>query len=191
MRAVNDRLFSPRRRQLLADILAPQVGNARTVLDIGSSIGLLAREIQDRTGARFTGVDIHLFAETAIPVETYDGRSLPFDDNSFDLVSIVDVLHHAEDPQRLLAEARRVARDHVLIKDHYFENRYDTLMLRLSDYLGNKPYGIALPYNFLALATWRTIFRALGLKVVEERRFRLYTYDLCKHVLYLLRKEPR
>lgn len=190
MRTVNDRLIFPNRRRWLADILTPHVGNALTVLDVGSSIGMLAREMQDRTGASFTGVDIHLFAETSIPVVLYDGRKLPFDDRSFDLVTMVDVLHHTEDPAALLAETRRVSRDRVLIKDHYYESRLDERLLRISDYLGNKPYGIPLPYTFLSLEEWHTMVQDLGLQIVEERCFRLARLDPCKHVLYSLRKEP-
>lgn len=40
---------------------------------------------------------------------------LPFKDRSFDTVLLVEVLEHVEDPGRLLAEARRVARNNVLI----------------------------------------------------------------------------
>jgi SAM-dependent methyltransferase len=190
LRAVNDRLIFPYRRRRLADILTPHIGDARTALDVGSSIGMLAREIQDRTGTNFTGVDIHIFGETWIPVTHYDGRKLPFDDNSFDVVTIVDVLHHTEDPRGLLTEAKRVARDRVLIKDHYFENKIDKVMLKLIDYLGNRPYGIVLPYNFLSLEEWLALFRDLGLRIIEERSFKLARLDPCKHVLYLLRKEP-
>jgi SAM-dependent methyltransferase len=189
MRAVNDRLLFPNRRRCLADILTPYVGNALTVLDVGSSIGMLAREMQDRTGASFTGVDIHVFAETAVPVVRYDGRRLPFDDGSFDLVTIVDVLHHTEDPAALLAEARRVSRERILIKDHYYESRLDERLLRISDYIGNKPDGIVLPYNFLALEEWHALFRGQGMEIVEERCFRIALLDPCKHVLYSLRKE--
>lgn len=37
-----------------------------------------------------------------------DGRNLDFPDNSFDLVSISESLHHIEDPQRVLKEIYRV-----------------------------------------------------------------------------------
>jgi SAM-dependent methyltransferase len=190
LRAANEGIFFPRRQEFLANLLAPYVAQGASALDVGSSSGRLARKIQDRTGARFAGVDIHIPGEPSIPVTRYDGKTLPFEDSSFDCVTIVDVLHHTEDPAGLLAEARRVARDRVLIKDHYWETGWDLLMLRLSDYIGNKPYGIVLPYNFLSIESWLTLFRNGKLSVVEERRFRIARLDPCKHVFFHLSKSP-
>ena len=49
----------------------------------------------------------------------FDGRTIPYADEEFDVALLCDVLHHApEDAARLLAEAGRVAR-HVLVKDDF------------------------------------------------------------------------
>ena len=48
----------------------------------------------------------------------FDGRTIPFDDGTFDAVTFVDVLHHTDDATVLLREAARVASTAVVIKDH-------------------------------------------------------------------------
>jgi hypothetical protein len=79
----------------------------------------------------------------------------------------VDVLHHAEDPQALLAEGVRVSRDWVLVKDHLREGLLAGATLRFMDRVGNSRYGVPLPYAYWKRARWDAAFTALGL----ERRF--------------------
>ena len=48
----------------------------------------------------------------------FNGTHLPYEASSVDIVLLVDVLHHTQDPMVMLREARRVARKGILIKDH-------------------------------------------------------------------------
>ncbi|MFH1712795.1 MAG: methyltransferase domain-containing protein [Candidatus Jacksonbacteria bacterium] len=93
------------------------------------------------------GTDVHIQPKTFIPIIQYDGKKLPFPDESFDAVILVDVLHHDEHPEIILEEAKRVAKKFILVKDHYWENNLDFQLIKFADYFGNKPYGIKLPYN--------------------------------------------
>jgi hypothetical protein len=60
------------------------------------------------------------------------------------------------------------------------------LGLKVMDYIGNAPYGIRLPYNYLNDAAWRTIFSNLNLKIVSEAKFRYNLIDPCRHVIFKL-----
>ena len=53
-------------------------------------------------------MDVQLQDDALIDVVVYDGRVLPFADGEFAMVTIIDVLHHAEDPAAVLTEALRV-----------------------------------------------------------------------------------
>ena len=112
---------------------------------------------------------------THIPVTLFDGTVIPHEDNSFDVVSFVDVLHHTDDPEALLKEASRVARRAVIIKDHLSENWFDEITLRFMDWVGNAPHGVVLPYNYGSRADWSCWFEAAKLEAEEfETRVPLY-----------------
>jgi SAM-dependent methyltransferase len=143
--------------------LIPQ--NAK-VLDVGCGDGLLASLIQQmRPDLELCGIDVLVRPQTKIPVEKFDGDKIPYADASFDAVMFVDVLHHTDDPKILLREAERVAKTCVLLKDHTKEGFLANSTLRFMDWVGNKKYGVALPYNYWQEKLWQETFVELNLKV--------------------------
>jgi SAM-dependent methyltransferase len=78
-------------------------------------------------------------------------------------VTIVDVLHHTDDPAAVLAEASRVARQGVVIKDHLREGLLAGPTLRLMDWVGNRGHDVRLPYNYLDSGEWAAAFERAGL----------------------------
>lgn len=189
LRVLNERVMFPRRYAFLSEALAPFLAGAESILDVGSSNGrLISRITKGLRGAHVVGVDVHVQPDRVIPIERYDGARLPFPNGSFDSVVLIDVLHHADDPAALLSEAARVARDHVLIKDHYFRTQMDWQILKWADYGGNAPHGIRLPCNYLNLPAWYAAIQGAGLDVLVERPFTRYSYDPCKHIIFHLKK---
>lgn len=79
----------------------------------------------------------------------------------------VDVLHHTEDPMILLREAARVARRHIILKDHLLDRPLAKPTLRFMDSIGNARYGVATPYNYWYERRWRQEFEEIGLTVTS------------------------
>ena len=75
----------------------------------------------------------------------------------------MDVLHHTQDPAILLREAVRVSRSFVLLKDHLDENIFDDITLRFMDWVGNRPHGVVLTYNYQSRSQWANCFSKCGL----------------------------
>lgn len=159
LNVVHDRAVFRRRVRVLSTLLADELGPGGTVLDLGCGDGSIAKAIMERKpGLSFRGIDVLVREHTLIPVTPFDGHTIPAQDGSFDWVTIVDVLHHTDDPARLVAEASRVARQGVVIKDHLREGFAAYQTLRLMDWIGNKGHGVRLPYNYLSRAEWQAIF---------------------------------
>jgi len=165
---MHDRYVMTRRVRILSDYLRSRIPQGSSVLDVGSGDGTIARTIADaRPDLSVEGVDVLVRPVTAIPTRQYDGLHLPFDDDSVDVVMLVDVLHHTPDPGAVLREAARVTRDRVVIKDHLTDRWGSGPILRFMDWVGNAPHGVALPYNYQSHAQWLELLAQAGLRVEE------------------------
>lgn len=178
LNVVHDRAVFRRRVQVLSSHLAALLSHGDTVLDLGCGDGSIASAIMDKKpGLSFRGIDVLVRERTLIPVMPFDGETIPAGDKSFDWVMIVDVLHHTDNPDRLVAEAARVARKGVIIKDHLREGFAARATLRFMDWVGNKGHDVRLPYNYLSRAEWMAIFRDAGLATQSWReKLSLYPF---------------
>jgi SAM-dependent methyltransferase len=77
----------------------------------------------------------------------------------------VDVLHHTDDPEVLIAEAARVARRSIVIKDHTKDGLLAGRTLAFMDWVGNARHGVALPYNYWPRRRWQEMADRRGLRV--------------------------
>jgi SAM-dependent methyltransferase len=168
----HDKAVFGRRIKVLARTLADFIPENARVLDIGCGSGTLARAIMAlRPDVTIEGIDVLVRPGTDIPVTEFDGENIPWPDNHFDVALFVDVLHHTNGPARLLAEAKRVSKAGIVIKDHLREGPFAEVTLRFMDWVGNAQHGVALPYNYLSDPEWRGIWSDLGLKVqrIDEK----------------------
>ncbi len=145
-------------------MLASQIPPRAAVLDIGCGDGTIGSLIAKlRPDVSIQGLEFLVRPECKIACRAFDGSSLPFPDGSFDVCLFVDVLHHTQDPAILLHEAVRVSRSFVLLKDHLDENIFDRMTLRFMDWVGNRPHGVVLTYNYQSRAKWEEHFSRCGL----------------------------
>jgi SAM-dependent methyltransferase len=165
-----------RRARVLSRHLAAVIPSHARVLDVGSGDGLLARAVQQqRSDIEVEGIDVLIREHTHIPVKWFDGKHISYEDDSYDVVMFLDVLHHADDPVSLLREAVRVARKALVIKDHTLTGFLAGPTLRFMDRIGNARHGVALPFNYWTELEWTQTIKALGLKTaVWNNKLGLY-----------------
>ena len=184
LNAAHGRAVFQRRIRVLSEHVGAMLGAEGTVLDLGCGDGSLAKAVMDRKpGLIFRGIDVFVRPRTAIPVEVFDGVTIPAASGSFDWVTIVDVLHHTDNPGHLVAEAARVARKGVVIKDHLRDGLFAYSTLRFMDWVGNKGHDVRLPYNYLSRQEWDAIFGQIGLKA-QSWRENLSLYPFPANLLF-------
>lgn len=176
LNAVHGTAVFNRRVRVLAGHLADAIPSRGTVLDLGAGDGQVAVALMKiRPDLKVEGVDVMLRPVRHIPVTQYDGVTLPFPDQSFDYVTIVDVLHHTEDPAAVLTEAARVARQGIVLKDHLMEGFLAGPTLRFMDWVGNRGHNVVLPYNYLTRDEWQgAYYRARLTTVSNTERLGIY-----------------
>jgi SAM-dependent methyltransferase len=164
---LHSKLVFGRRVRVLGEMLADLVpAGAQSLLDIGCGDGRIARLVGERhPELSLSGIDVLVRPQTWIPVQPFDGATIPLADQSVDVAMFVDVLHHTDDPLVLLREATRVARQAILIKDHCRDGFLAGPTLRFMDWVGNAHHGVVLPYNYWTEARWREALAALNLKI--------------------------
>jgi SAM-dependent methyltransferase len=156
---------SSRRIQKLTSSLDTVVPRSAAILDVGCGNGIISHNLRQLSpGRSFTGIDVLARKTCLIPCQIYDGNTIPFASETFDYVMFVDVLHHMTEPEKFLAQAVRIARRGIIIKDHYSENGFDHQTLTVMDWFGNAQYGVALPNNYKSRAQWRRLFQEVQLR---------------------------
>lgn len=163
---IHDKIVFGRRIQVLAGTIAEFLPPNAHVLDIGCGSGTLARALMTlRPDVTIEGIDVLVRPATEIPVAHFDGETIPWPDDHFEVALFVDVLHHTDAPARLLAEAKRVSRRGIVIKDHLRDGILAGSTLRFMDWVGNAAHGVRLPYNYLSHSEWSDVWAKLDLKV--------------------------
>ena len=173
---VHERFIVTRRGRVLSAHAADMLPLEARVLDVGCGDGRLAALIkQQRPDLTIAGIDVLARPGSFIPVELFDGTTIPYEAGSFDAVMFVDTLHHTADPAVLLREGIRVAKRGLLIKDHTRDGLLAGPTLRFMDEVGNARHGVALPHVYWSRSEWMDAFGTLGLRV-EDWRPRLGLY---------------
>ena len=163
------------KRRHLAPALPPDLAGLR-VLDLGAGEGFVGEALA-RRGAVVTLADVGPAPGSALPyVRVPEDGPLPFAGGAFDAVVLVYVLHHARDPERLLAEAHRVSADRVVVLESVFRTEAERRWLRRLDVLANRLRG-AGPMRaqeahlaFRPAEAWRTSLERHG-RTVTLRAF--------------------
>ena len=140
------------------------------ILDLGCGSGIIGKEFQNFFKAKLIGVDIKDKRAVDIPFQIIDGKSLPFPENSFDVILINYVLHHSEDPVALLKEAKRVVKDKIVIYEDLPEDIFSKIICQLHRISFDNFFRNPTQTFFKSERDWEKIFREIGLNTIFKKR---------------------
>ncbi|EDP98141.1 class I SAM-dependent methyltransferase [Kordia algicida OT-1] len=166
------------------DRLAKFYKKGETILDIGSGNCALNMQLKN-AGYDIIGLDIaNKSAFKEITPVIYDGMTLPFEDNSFDVVQIITVLHHIKNPEITVKEAKRVGKKVIIMEDIY-ENTFQKYVTYIADSINNWEF-IGHPHTNMNDKEWKEVFDRNGLHIEESEYYNFLLFF--KQVTYLLTK---
>ncbi len=163
----------PNREQILVQNVTPFLKPHHHILEIGAGNGLVAEMLHCSTGARFTLLDVVDYNRSALPMQLYDGKTLPFADKTFDLALLIFVLHHNPDPRPVLREALRVSRHGILIVENDVRGMVKKPMTQLIDSAEYLRRGVPRCYFTKSAEEWRTLLYQLPAHVETLATFRI------------------
>jgi ubiquinone/menaquinone biosynthesis C-methylase UbiE len=161
------------------------------VLDVGAGDCRLDMLLQKKIGCEVVPVDVEDFNETQLPLTMFDGKRLPFADDSFDVVLLIFVLHHAEDARAVLAEARRVSRNGVIVFEDVTSGFWDRAVFRGFHRWLAWSERISYPFREWRPSQWTELAASLGMREdwsgIVGRQLGAFS---CRHVVFVWKKTP-
>ncbi len=156
-----------------------------SVIDIGCGNGLLAKHLTN-LGFRVAAIDVanHSIIDTIKPI-VYDGKSIPFPEQSFDYALLITVLHHSEDPITVLSEAKRIA-NHIIIIEDTYKNIVQKYLTLLTDTIVNFGHS-KMTYQNKSETGWENTFNDLGLRIEVKKNKRVLLFF--QQTTYLLKAD--
>lgn len=139
-----------------------------SLLDIGVGAGLALQYVmQQNPHLICTGVDVRdlRLPQVDVPLQLYDGYTLPFARDQFDVALLFYVLHHCQSPGRVLDEAVRVTRRYILLIEEFDQPGADEVSLDVTERQSHRALGLPsdLPYHLFDKLEFEAMLHARNL----------------------------
>jgi len=172
------------RAENMVNIFKPFLNKKDKIIDIGAGVCNIC-EVLQKNKYRVIPIDVTnlSFIKNIKPL-IYDGKKIPFKANTFDKALILTVLHHVRHPEKIIQEAKRVAKEIIIVEDIY-SNWFHKYLTYFFDSLLNLEF-IGHPHSNKSDREWQKTFKKLGLKLIDVKYNQ--SFLIFKHATYYLKK---
>ncbi len=172
--------FMRAKADLLRELIARRLRAEKpAMLDVGCGVGSFHPLLRGMVG-RLSGIDVSSASiaqaradNPGVDYRAFDGRSFPFDDSGFDLVTAICVLHHVAPAEwtHFMGEMRRVVRPGglVCVIEHNPLNPLTRLAVARCEFDRDAV--------LLGAGTARKLMAGAGLREIDSRYFLLLPWE--------------
>lgn len=132
-----------KREKYWFDKIAPFLGEETVqILKIGNGFGYMSEMISG-IQPLLKILDINIYKETINKdkVQLYDGRNIPFEDNSFNISILNLTLHHIPNNLEYFKEVVRVTKNKIILVEETYDNLLQKIHLIFRDWFVNYKAG--------------------------------------------------
>ena len=132
-----------KREKYWFDKIAPFLGEETVqILKIGNGFGYMSEMISD-IQPLVKILDINIYKETINKdkVQLYNGRNIPFEDNSFNISILNLTLHHIPNNLEYFKEVVRVTKNRIILVEETYDNLLQKVHLIFRDWFVNYKAG--------------------------------------------------
>lgn len=171
------------RNPWIAEEISSKLQKHAKVLDVGCGAGLLTNFLSTK-GHQVSGIDISQKSldiakkkdkTRSVEYVCASAYALPFENESFDVVTAMDVLEHVEDPQKLIAESSRVLKKGGLFFFHTFNRNLLSYLLIIKGvdfFVKNAPKNMHVYPLFIKPQELQSFCQKEGMQVISTRGLR-------------------
>lgn len=159
----------------------------KSCLDIGAGNGSFSNYLENNNH-QVSSIDVVDKTNDEInrQVQLFDGKNIPFRDDSFDTSIMMFVLHHTDMQEELMRDAIRVSRKYILIAEDIIENKFDSLIGAI--HLNTSPWDKGND-SFKTHQQWISFFKAHDLEVIKTVPISRWVYPVypVSRMIYVLK----
>ena len=154
------------------------------LLDLGSGDGYIAEQLLQKN-LDVTKIDVENYDNSGENITLYDGKVLPYQNKSFNLVMVNFILHHTHNLLDILQEVIRVSDKYIIISEDIIDTYFDKILGTIHAITYD---GIDYKNNFHSSQEWNKIFSGLNLQVIKTIDIPRMTWKMYKkkQKIYLL-----
>lgn len=168
-----------KRAHLLGEKILPFIQEEESVLDFGCSTMAVSKYIASKKKISLTGIDTIDYNIQDANFIKYNGGRLPFNDEQFDVVLSLFVLHHTDDSPFYLKELIRVSKRKIILCEDTYKNRIEEILVKLMDYFYNFNLFKNIDEratNFKSVKEWNELFEKNKVNIKTFKRISTFPF---------------